>query len=65
MHLASSLTRVTEGNVLTSILNVNDEEVIIQQPEICLEEIEQVDMGSLSKPSILKSKDRESGGCID
>jgi len=59
VHLASSLTRVTEGHVLTSILKANDEEAIIQEPEIYLEQIEQADMGSLSKQSVLTGKDRD------
>ena len=45
--------------MLTSNLNANDEEVITQEPEICLQETGQADMGSLSKPSVLTGKDRD------
>jgi hypothetical protein len=58
VHLARSITRVIEGHVLMSNLYANDEKVIIQEPEICLE-IEQADTGSLSKPSVLTGKDRD------
>jgi len=38
--LAASLTRVMNGYVMTSILNVNDEEVNVQEPIVALDEVD-------------------------
>jgi hypothetical protein len=55
--LASSLSTVKEGYVVTSILNTNENEVRIPEPRITLEQIatEQVDMSKENK----KIRDRE------
>jgi len=38
--LAASLTRVVNGYAMTSILNVNDEEVNVQEPIVALDEVD-------------------------
>lgn len=49
MYLASSVTKVVEGKVLNEDL----------EPEICVEQIEQADKGSLSPSAVVTGAARE------